>query len=201
VKPVFLLGCYGCTTYFPRNWEFGSALSKLRNFVGGVWTPQTPPFGTPLRSRVQKFPAWHTKAAPNWKCCKGYIVLFEGHTVTSSRVWKVCWNKGRRVAFIRRILIRYDYVTVSIPVIKILSSVNISQTCHFWHKESETHLTKQNVIFNLHIQYFFDYDFVNIPYLKTFPAERVLWAKTSTFSSFLPHVSTIYSWHMYSCEQ
>jgi hypothetical protein len=27
--------------YFPRNWEFGSALSKLRNFRGGrgVWTP------------------------------------------------------------------------------------------------------------------------------------------------------------------
>jgi hypothetical protein len=33
VKPVFLLGCYGCI--FPRNWEFGSALLKLRNF--GVW--------------------------------------------------------------------------------------------------------------------------------------------------------------------
>jgi hypothetical protein len=29
--------------YFPRNWEFGSALSKLPNFGGGgVWTPQTP---------------------------------------------------------------------------------------------------------------------------------------------------------------
>ena len=26
-----------------------------------------------LRSRVQKFPAWHTKAAPNGKCCEGYI--------------------------------------------------------------------------------------------------------------------------------
>jgi hypothetical protein len=24
--------------YFPRNWEFGSALSKLRNFVGGFET-------------------------------------------------------------------------------------------------------------------------------------------------------------------
>ena len=24
--------------------------------------------------RVQKFPAWHTKAAPNGKCCEGYIV-------------------------------------------------------------------------------------------------------------------------------
>ena len=29
---------------------------------------------TPARSRVQKFPAWHTKAAPNGKCCEGYIV-------------------------------------------------------------------------------------------------------------------------------
>ena len=27
-----------------------------------------------LSSRVQKFPAWHTKAAPNGKCCEGYIV-------------------------------------------------------------------------------------------------------------------------------
>jgi hypothetical protein len=34
--------------YFPRNWEFGSDLSKLRNNFGGVWTPQTPPLGTPL---------------------------------------------------------------------------------------------------------------------------------------------------------
>jgi hypothetical protein len=31
--------------YFPRNWEFGSALSKLRNFVGGGGlNHQTPPF-------------------------------------------------------------------------------------------------------------------------------------------------------------
>jgi hypothetical protein len=27
--------------YFPRNWEFGSALSKFRNFGGG-WTPKPP---------------------------------------------------------------------------------------------------------------------------------------------------------------
>ena len=45
-----------------------------------------------VRSRVQKFPAWHTKAAPNGKCCEGF---FEGHRVTSSQMWKVCWNKGR----------------------------------------------------------------------------------------------------------
>ena len=27
-----------------------------------------------VRIRFQKFPAWHTKAAPNGKCCEGYIV-------------------------------------------------------------------------------------------------------------------------------
>ena len=27
-----------------------------------------------IPSSVQKFPAWHTKAAPNGKCCEGYIV-------------------------------------------------------------------------------------------------------------------------------
>ena len=27
-----------------------------------------------LRSRVQQFPAWHTKAAPNGKCLEGYTV-------------------------------------------------------------------------------------------------------------------------------
>ena len=45
-----------------------------------------------IRSRVQKFPAWHTKTAPNGKCCEGYIVPSR---VTSSQMWKVCWNKGR----------------------------------------------------------------------------------------------------------
>jgi hypothetical protein len=34
-----------------------------------------------IRSWVPKFPAWHTKAAPNGKCCEGCIVLFEGHRV------------------------------------------------------------------------------------------------------------------------
>jgi hypothetical protein len=29
--------------YFSRNWEFGSALSKLRNLWGGCLNPQTPP--------------------------------------------------------------------------------------------------------------------------------------------------------------
>jgi hypothetical protein len=36
--------------YFPRNWEFGSVLSKLRNFGGcGVETPTPTPLGTPLQ--------------------------------------------------------------------------------------------------------------------------------------------------------
>jgi hypothetical protein len=30
------------SVYIPRNWEFGSALSKFRNFRGGFKTPQTP---------------------------------------------------------------------------------------------------------------------------------------------------------------
>jgi len=34
--------------YFPRNWEFGSALSKLRNFGGGDFEQPKPPLGTPL---------------------------------------------------------------------------------------------------------------------------------------------------------
>ena len=28
-----------------------------------------------VRTRVQKFPAWHTKAALNGKCCEGYVLL------------------------------------------------------------------------------------------------------------------------------
>jgi hypothetical protein len=36
--------------YFTRNWEFGSALSKHRNFGGGVEPPK-PPLGTPLHKR------------------------------------------------------------------------------------------------------------------------------------------------------
>jgi hypothetical protein len=43
--------------YIPRNWEFGSALAKLRNFGGGGGfesPPKTPYFGTPLL-HVTKF--------------------------------------------------------------------------------------------------------------------------------------------------
>ena len=32
--------------YFPRNWEFGSALSKLRNFRGGGFERPKPPLGS-----------------------------------------------------------------------------------------------------------------------------------------------------------
>ena len=45
-----------------------------------------------VRSGVQKFPAWHTKAAPNGKCCEGYIVP---SVVCLMYQLKVCWNKGR----------------------------------------------------------------------------------------------------------
>jgi hypothetical protein len=38
--------------YFPRNREFGSALSKLRNF-GGVRELNPPPLGTPLVQRLR----------------------------------------------------------------------------------------------------------------------------------------------------
>jgi hypothetical protein len=34
--------------YIPRNWEFGSALPKFRNYGGGGVEPAKPPFGTPL---------------------------------------------------------------------------------------------------------------------------------------------------------
>jgi hypothetical protein len=45
--------------YFPRNWEFGSALSKLRtNFGGGVGlNPQPPP-----RVRQCMEPGYHVDA-------------------------------------------------------------------------------------------------------------------------------------------
>jgi hypothetical protein len=34
--------------YFPRNWEFGSALSKLQNFGGWGGVEPPTPLGTPL---------------------------------------------------------------------------------------------------------------------------------------------------------
>jgi hypothetical protein len=48
---VKLSGCLGLLRmYFPRNWEFGSALSKLRNFRGGLNPRNPPPLGTQLLS-------------------------------------------------------------------------------------------------------------------------------------------------------
>ena len=45
-----------------------------------------------IRSRVQKSPAWHTKAASNGKCCEGYIVP---SMVSLMYQIVVYWNKGR----------------------------------------------------------------------------------------------------------
>ena len=45
-----------------------------------------------IRNRVQKFPAWHTKAAPNGKCCEGYVVP---SMVRLMYQFQACWNKGR----------------------------------------------------------------------------------------------------------
>jgi hypothetical protein len=38
--------------YFQRNWEFGSALSKLRNFGGWGLNPPNTPLGTPLQRQL-----------------------------------------------------------------------------------------------------------------------------------------------------
>jgi hypothetical protein len=38
--------------YFPRNWEFGSALSKLRNNCGGGLNPPNPPSGYASARRI-----------------------------------------------------------------------------------------------------------------------------------------------------
>ena len=46
-----------------------------------------------IRSRVQKFPAWHTKTAPNGKFCEGYIVPYMVRLMYQLK--SVCWNKGR----------------------------------------------------------------------------------------------------------
>ena len=47
---------------------------------------------TYIRSRVQKFPAWRTKSAPNGKCCEGYTVP---SVVRLMYQFQACWNKGR----------------------------------------------------------------------------------------------------------
>ena len=42
------LGVLAFLTVFTNRVEFGTILEGLRNFGGGIWTPQTPPLGTPL---------------------------------------------------------------------------------------------------------------------------------------------------------
>jgi hypothetical protein len=66
--------------YFPRNWEFGSALSKLRNFGGGSCKPPPRPLRRPLIFRM-------------WFCrCKKQF-LFSGtagnlHMNTRCHAWE-----------------------------------------------------------------------------------------------------------------
>ena len=54
-----------------------------------------------IRSRVQKFPAWHTKSAPNGKCCEGYIVpsmvrlLYQFQSATCSSILEALVLVGR----------------------------------------------------------------------------------------------------------
>ena len=48
-------------------WGSGQTLLASLAFVLCWWY-------VPVCSRVQKFPAWHTKTVPNGKCCEGYIV-------------------------------------------------------------------------------------------------------------------------------
>ena len=94
-----------------------STLTKSRNFKNSRYRTYKPEFSSSrfvadrqtdrqaggqnqehqsaLRSRVQTFPAWHTKAAPNGKCCEGYIGYIYIYIITSSQMWKACLNKGR----------------------------------------------------------------------------------------------------------
>ena len=58
----------------------------------GFLLPSTQAGGRFIRSRVQKFPVWHTKAAPNGKCCEGCIVP---SMVRLMYQFHACWNKGR----------------------------------------------------------------------------------------------------------
>jgi hypothetical protein len=66
---VKLPGCRGLLrVYFPRNWEFGSTLSKIRNFAGGgVFEPPKPPFGTPLLTSEEGSSRSHHVDSSLWK--------------------------------------------------------------------------------------------------------------------------------------
>jgi hypothetical protein len=46
--------------YIPRNWEFGSALEKLRNFGGGLNPPNPPRYATGLNSTNVHYKATQT---------------------------------------------------------------------------------------------------------------------------------------------
>ena len=62
-----------------RPWNETDRLPPPSAQVKKEWSCKSnPPYITSesaeVRSRVQNFPAWHTKAAPDGKCCEGYIV-------------------------------------------------------------------------------------------------------------------------------
>ena len=62
-----------------QRWKYDLSNNNIQqNFHGPAAAKAGSTVGKPMfrevRSTVQKFPAWHTKAAPNGKCCEGYIV-------------------------------------------------------------------------------------------------------------------------------
>ena len=61
--------------YFPRNWEFGSALSKLRNFGGGGWTP--PPPNPPRERHCYTFKGLPWPTPPPVPECLQWLYLYE----------------------------------------------------------------------------------------------------------------------------
>ena len=63
------------------------------NFWYAIWLRVT--FWSPnIRSRVQKFPTWHTKARAKWKMLWGIYSAIYGEVNVSVEKC-VCWNKGR----------------------------------------------------------------------------------------------------------
>ena len=73
--------------------DFDSSRDRsLSSFQSDSTTGNYQNIFTNIRSRVQKLPAWHTKATPNGKCCEGYVVPY---MVRLMYQLKVCWNKGR----------------------------------------------------------------------------------------------------------
>jgi hypothetical protein len=71
--------------YVPRNWEFGSALSKLRNF-GGVNAPT--PLGTPLHLSERMF--WGVAySTAGWERGAGGVPCDHGNELPGSIK---CWG-------------------------------------------------------------------------------------------------------------